>query len=259
MVIQSANVSESLVASPAVMQAISICEAIAASPSGLTLTELSTQLDLPKNAVFRIMRTLQATGYAERHNETFQFSLTTRFLKLGQPRVQSKSLVECASTAMHRLRDEFKETVQLGVRSGDGGVIIEVVDGLYPLRIAVELGLSFPLHNNAPGKCLLAELPLPQREELIARLELVASTPATITRPDRLLKECQRVQSLGFATDHGEADEGIHCVAAPIFDRHRHCVATVWISGPSRRLPAERFSEAGVAVKRAASEITAQI
>lgn len=250
---------ESDASSPAVRQAIAILEGIAAVPDGLTLTEVSERLGLPKNAVFRITRTLQAAGYVDRDAETLRFRPTTKFLVLGQPRGRESTLAESAVPAMRRLRDACKETVQLGVRSGDGGVIVEVVDGLHPLRIAVDLGLRFPFYNNAPGKCLLAHLPHAERAETIDRLDLVPCTSRTIVDRGALREECERIVSRGWSTDLAEADEGIHCVAAPIFGRHRQALAVVWVSGPSRRLSKDLFPTTGKLVAFAAAEITERL
>ncbi|WP_422926313.1 IclR family transcriptional regulator [Singulisphaera sp. PoT] len=246
-------------ASPAVRQAFAIVECVAAEIDGLTLTEISERLELPKNAVFRITRTLGGLGYLDRETDSLRFRLTNKFLTLGQPRGSSKSLAECAFPAMRTLRDSCKETVQVGVRSEDSGVIVEVLDGLYPLRIAVSPGLRFKLHDNAPGKCLLAYLPESDRAELIDRLELPPSTSRTITDRKRLRLECDRIVARGFATDEAEADEGIHCLAAPIFDRHRQAFATIWVSSPSRRMPEESFAATALLVMESAAEISQEL
>ena len=59
----------------------------------------------------------------------------------------------------------------------------------------------------------------------------------------------------GFATDWGEADEGIHCVAAPIRDRQNVLVATIWVSGIAGRMPRSAFASVAVEVVKAAGEI----
>jgi len=246
-------------ASPAVRQAFAILEGVATESEGLTLTEISERLELPKNAVFRITRTLHGLGYLDRDAESLRFRLTNKFLSLGQPRGRNKTLGECALPAMRRLRDVCRETVQIGVRSGDAGVIVEVLDGLFPLRIAVSVGLRFRLHDNAPGKCLLAYLPLPERDALIGRLDLPQSTARTIIDPDLLRSECDRIVARGYATDQAEADEGIHCVAAPVLDRHRQAFAMLWVSGPSRRMPKEAFAATGSLVVQTAAEISEEL
>lgn len=243
---------------PAVGRALDILELLAAHPGGRALTELSDALKMPKNAVFRITGVLVSRGYLSRDSER-RFRLTPRFVTLARSGEDDRPLTGVALPAMRTLRDVTRETVQLGVRSGDGGVIVEALDGLYPLRIVADRGLRFPLHNNAPGKLLLAFAPTDEREDLLRTLPLTASTPRTITDRDALRKECERIVARGYSTDFAEADEGIHCVASAIHGRHGTLVGTVWISGPSRRLTKEAFPDAGRHVKAAADEMTRQL
>jgi DNA-binding IclR family transcriptional regulator len=244
---------------PALERALDLLEHLREAAEGLTIAEISAALDLPKNAVFRITHTLAARGYLARDEASRRFRLTTKLLTVASPRVHDISLVGAALAAMKRLRDETRETVQIGVLTEIEGVVIEKVDGLHPVRIAVDLGLRFPLHNNAPGKVLLANRSRADRDALIGRFELVASTSRTITDPAELRLECDRVVAAGYATDRAEADEGIHCVAAPVFARPGELAATVWVSAPSRRMPRDTFAAIGVRVKRAAADITRAI
>ncbi|MBV8882068.1 MAG: IclR family transcriptional regulator [Planctomycetaceae bacterium] len=242
--------------SPGVDRALEILERLGASDGGLTLSELSARLGFPKNAVFRITNTLKARGYLARDEKTLRFRLTEKLLRLSQPRVEGKGLLEASMAGMRALRDECRETVQIGRRFGDEGVILEQVEGLHPLRISVDPGLRFPLHNNAPGKLLLAFLPDAARAATLKRIPMPASTPRTLTDRHELARECERIREQGWSVDFAEADEGIHCVAAPIVDPHGELLAALWISAPSRRLPRAAFAEAGAQVKRAAARIS---
>ena len=242
--------------SPGVDRALEILEALGASDGGLSLSELSAQLGFPKNAVFRITNTLKARGYLARDERTLKFRLTDKLLRISQPRVEGKGLIEAAMDGMRDLRDECRETVQIGRRYGDEGVILEQVEGLHPLRISVDAGLRFPLHNNAPGKLLLAFLPDAARAAALKRIPVPASTARTITDRHELARECERIRELGYSVDFAEADEGIHCVAAPILDPQGEVIAVLWISAPSRRLPRSMFAETGALVQRAAQRIS---
>ncbi len=218
--------------SPGVDRALEILERLGAAEGGLTLSELSAQLGFPKNAVFRITNTLKSRGYLARDERSLKFRLTEKLLLISQPRVERKGLIEASMDAMRGLRDECRETVQIGRRFGDEGVLLEQVEGLHPLRISVDSGLRFPLHNNAPGKLLLAFMADAARAAALKRIPLPASTSRTII-------------------DFAEADEGIHCGAAPILDPQGEILAALWISGPSRRLPRSSFAEVAVHVQRA--------
>jgi DNA-binding IclR family transcriptional regulator len=243
---------------PALDRSLDILEALSVSPGGLTLSELTKQLEVPKNAVFRITQTLLARGYVSRDALTMTFQLTGQFLKLALPRWGNMSLLECSRDAMRALRDATSETVQLGVLSGHQGVVINQIEGLEPLRIVVDIGLRFGLHNNAPGKLLLAYLPMDQRATVLAQLKLTATTVRTITTKSALRMECDRVKAQGYATDFAEADEGIHCVAAPIF-RDDVVIATLWLSGPGKRLPKGRCRELGREVRTACECVSQSI
>ncbi len=244
---------------PALDRTLDILELLGSSPDGLTLSELSRQLDAPKNAVFRITQTLLARGYLAREAESMAFQLTGQWLKLATPRWGGVSLPALARPAMTALRDETGETILIGVLNGLQGTIIEQVEGTEPLRIVVDLGLRFPLHNNAPGKLLLAHLPQERREAAISQIKLTANTPRTITTKSALREECERIVADGFSTDYAEADEGIHCIAAPISGEFDGVIGALWISGPSKRLPKSRFRELGAQVCAAGARVSRSI
>ncbi|HTI73211.1 MAG TPA: IclR family transcriptional regulator [Candidatus Limnocylindria bacterium] len=244
---------------PAVERAFDILEFLSSHAEGCTLSELSAALELPHNGVFRITQTLLARGYLSRDETTKRFRLTTRLLTVGQPRYGEVSLVECALGPMRELREQTKETVQLGIRVGDEGVIIEKVEGLHALRISVDLGLRFGLHNNAPGKLLLAFQSAHDRDQDIRRLDLPRFTARTITDREDLRVECVRILEKGFSTDYGEADEGIHCVATPVVGPHNQVLAALWVSAPARRMPKEMFTEIGQWTKAAANKVGAKL
>ncbi|MFI4849503.1 MAG: IclR family transcriptional regulator [Gimesia chilikensis] len=240
---------------PALERGLDILELLNQEPDGLGISELASRLSLNKNAVFRITHTLTDRNYLERDPLTKKFRLSPRLLSLGLPQAGDVSLVEVALPLMRELRDLTRETIQLGIQVGDEGVIIEQVSGLHPLRIAVDIGLRFPLHNNAPGKVLLAHQSPRERAATLNRIPLTADTPRTLTKPAALQTECTKVLSRGYATDHAEADEGIHCVAAPVTGPEGKLIAVLWVSAPAKRLPKSMFASMGAQVIDCAEQI----
>lgn len=244
---------------PALDRSLDILETLSAEPLGLTLSQLSEQLGAPKNSVFRITQTLLSRGYLARDEGNLAFRLTPKLLKLAPPRWRGVSLPEASREAMNWLRDATGETVQLGVLNGHQGVIIDQVEGTQPLRIVVDLGLRFALHNNAPGKLLLAYMTAEQQCHTLSEIKLTATTSRTITTKAELRKECERIVAAGYASDHAEADEGVHCIAAPIFDSDELVVGAIWISGPAKRIPKRDFRVFGEQVRVTAQQISARI
>lgn len=246
---------EPVVEAPALDRGLAVLEALDAQPAGMTLTEISTAIGGPKNSTSRLISTLIAREYVVRDDSTMCFRLTGKLLRLGQPQVADVSLVECSLGAMRALRDAVGETVQIGIPIGDEGVIIEKIESTQALRIGVNIGLRFPLHSNAPGKVLLAFRHPKERERTINRIKLERFTDRTITDKATLRADCERVMKQGYGTDWGEADEGIHCVAAPIRDRLNALMATLWVSGIAGRMPKSTFTAVAAEVMKAAGEI----
>ena len=138
-------------------------------------------------------------------------------------------------------------------------MVIERLNGLHALRIGVEVGLRFRLYCSGPGKALLAFQPEKVRAADIKGLKLGRFTARTITTRAGLTRECQRIVGRGYATDEAETEEGIHCVAAPVFDPQKQLLAVVWVSAPSRRMPEEGFAAMAPAVVAAANEISRKV
>ncbi len=67
------------------------------------------------------------------------------------------------------------------------------------------------------------------------------------------------MRRLGFAVDDVENEEGIRCVAAPVFDHEGAVVASVSLSGPEYRVPPERLEDLGKQVSEAALTLSRRI
>jgi IclR family acetate operon transcriptional repressor len=61
----------------------------------------------------------------------------------------------------------------------------------------------------------------------------------------------------GYAVDDEEKNDGMRCVAAPIFNAHAEPVAGLSVSAPAFRLPLSDTDRIGARVRAAADEVTA--
>lgn len=111
------------------------------------------------------------------------------------------------------------------------------------------------MHRQDSKKVLLAFRDPKEHECTLNRIRLEKSTEHTITDKATLREECARVVKQGYATDWGEADEGIHCVAAPIRDRLNFLMSTLWVSGIAGRMPKSMSASVADEVMKAAVEI----
>ena len=244
---------------PGLDRALTVLELLTQHPDGLGMVEIAEATGLPNNSVFRITATLSARGYLARSPETKRFALTRKFLQLAFPALHQRNIVEVSLDVMRELRDQIQESALLGTWLEDRGVTLAQVAAPHPIRLMVDPGTRFDLYCCAPGKAMLAYLPEERQNQLIDSFDYQALTPHTITSAKRLRKELAEVRRCGYALDHGESFEGIHCIAAPVLNEHAQVVAAVWVSGPSTRLPEEALPKWGPTVAEQTARISRRL
>lgn len=239
---------------PALQRGLAILEHLAAAPEGANLSELAATLGISITSVFRLAGALEELGYISRDERTKRFAVTRKLLLLGQPHSGTQSLVACALEPMRRVLEATGETTQLGCLADGSCVILEQLPSRHPFKYIVDLGSRVPVHCCAPGKAMLAFLPEADLDAMLPQLRFEKHTDRTITSRRELLVDLERIRACGYAVDRGEHFDGIHCVAAPLLDRHGHAIAAITIAGPSSRIPVSRFAEHGRVIAAAANE-----
>jgi IclR family transcriptional regulator, acetate operon repressor len=242
----------STTASPSLERGLAVLELLSRHPTGRTLSELASELGLAGASVFRIGTSLEQLGYVDRDPATKRFTLTNRFLRLGLPGRVDRSLTECAIELMRSVRRATGETTQLCCLADIDMVIIEQLISTFPFKYSADIGARCPLYSCAPGKAIAAFLPPEELDALLPRLKLKRFTETTITSKTELRRELEEVKRRGYAIDRAEGMTGIHCVAAPILDRHGAAIAAITIAGPASRVLSEEFASIGKIVKNAA-------
>jgi DNA-binding IclR family transcriptional regulator len=243
---------------PNLERALVIMEFLAQNP-GAGVSRIAETLSLPKNSVFRIAMSLLRHGYLLRDDATKAFYLSHKFLLLGYAATNKHTVVENSIDVMRELRDTTKETVLLGTLVGNEGVVLEQVFGSHPFKFMVDAGTRFSLHTSAPGKALLAFLPNGEQETIVKSMKLTRHNARTITTVAALRQELEHVRECGYGIDHAEEIEGVHCVGAAILDRHNYPVASIWVTGPSNRVPFDSFPALGKVVCEHAVRISARL
>lgn len=246
--------SEAESQAPALQRGLAVLEFLAAREQGATLSEISTALGLSPASSFRLTGVLEDSGYLLREEGSRRFRLSRKLLRLAQPQHEGRSLVECSLPAMREVLALTGETVQLCCLAGQECVMIEQLPSTHPFKYIVDLGSRPPIHCCAPGKAMLAHLPTGELESILGTLAFTQHTSRTIVTREGLVQTFGRTREKGFAVDQGEHFEGIHCVAAPLLDRHGLPVAAITIAGPSSRIQARRFPELGRIMKQAAAD-----
>lgn len=246
--------------SPGADRALQVLERVSeAGEGGRTASEVARDLKLPHNSTSRLLESLRVGGYVERRGADRRFFLTGKLLALARPRIGERSLVGESFDALRRLRDLAGETAQLCVRSAHKCVILEQVASRQPVKVLGEVGLRVPLYSCAPGKAILAALPADELEAFFRAVTLKRFTPSTRATRKALLEDLDRARRDGYAVDHAEGMEGIHCVGAAVVDPHGAPAAAVTVIAPAFRLGGRRFAEVGGLCIEAARDVGRRI
>jgi IclR family acetate operon transcriptional repressor len=239
---------------PVVLSTFRILEELACSQP-LGLKKITQNTAIAKSTVFRILNTLVQIGYVIR-DANRDYRISPVLGQLVNEESFNEELRRLALPLMLELRNQFGETVNLGVQQFDKVTYIEVVPSEFALRLQESRGASVPAHASALGKAILAFSPQDIVERLVRHHQLETLTSNTITSPDQLLAEIKRVRAAGFAFDRGEGSLLAVCIGAPILDTKGSAVAAMSISGPASRFNPKRDSPVIASLLKATTELS---
>lgn len=244
---------------PNLERGLQILELLLDYPGGLPQSEIAALLRCSKTSVYRITMTLLEHGYLHRDEETKSLRLSRKLVAMGSRTLADPDLMSISVDVLKHLRDLVKETALIGTIVETELVVLEQVLGSHPFKFSVDLGTRLPLHTAAPGKAILAFLPESESAGMLRRIPFTRFTDRTLGDAKELRRDLARVAVSGYAVDRGEQLTGIHCVAAPIFNRHGYPIAAIWITGPADRVPARELDSVGALVSAQARVISARL
>ena len=243
----------------AVERALNILEAAAHRRDGLTNSEISRKLGIPKSSASYILRTLERRGYLRRDAETGRYRLGLKILSLGGDAQANLDIAEVALPFMRALVEKIHMTVHLAVLDQGEAVYIEKVEAPGFFRVNTWVGRRMFLHSTSVGKCLLAWLPKHEAEALVKQQGMKKRTPKTITTMTRLLSDLDHIKNEGYAMDDEENSLGARCLGAPVFDVTGNVVAALGASGPLRQVDEANMPRIAEALKETARRIARQL
>ena len=239
-------------------KALDLIAILRASPQPLSLNELTLRLELVKSSVFRILHTLEVSGYIER-DVAGRYSLAPdlRAWAPGQLRV---ALVEVAMPALKELSREFGETVSLAMRFENRVEVIGTIESPHLIRMGNTVGRIVPPHASSLGKAVAAFQSEAVRERLVRSYGIHRFTEHTVTDEVELKHEFERVRSRGYSTDEEESVLDGCCFGAPVLDVHGEAIAAISISAPKSRISDEQLRKRLLTVlRRIADRVAADL
>ena len=222
----------------------------------LSLAELAARTGIPRATAFRLLSTLEQSGFLAKVHGAYQLGI--KCFVLGNIVAGGLDLRETAHPHLIALRDSTRQTTQIAILDHWQVVYLERV--LSPDSVGLmraRAGAILPAYCTGLGKTLLAYRPESEVEAWAATQKFTALTPRTITSVKRLLKELRVIRERGYGLDEEERERGVCCIAAPISNHTGDIVAAISVAGPVDRMPAKlagsEMADALVSVARTIS------
>ncbi len=235
-----------------VQRILAVFESFTSTKNSLTLQEIADHIELPKSTVFRILRSLEQSGYLVRLEDQ-RYCLSFRFTRLAGLVKSTLDIRAIAHPYMVELAEKTKETVAIFTVVGRNRVCIDsAATSSSQLRSVMQPGEQIPLQLGSGSKTLMAYLPKDELTPLLASI-----TRTTKRAQSDMLAELATIREQGHAVSHGERLLGLSAIAVPIWDVNEEVHYCLAVNGPTVRIQMHE-KEFIKLVKRAAADISRQ-
>ena len=245
---------------PGLQRGLSVLETIAAARRPLTVSEIAARLKLTRSSVFRLVYTLEFTGFLEAMEHLKTYNLGPRVLEIGFAYLASKDIIEVARADLEILRDNTEVSAHLAIRDTREVLYLSCVQSRSGFQSNMNVGGRMAAYATPMGWLLLSDL---SNRELAALFEQQEFEPLTDQTPHDLgaLSQCiARAANAGHVVSRGIVEAGGSSVSAPVFDKSGRVVAAIDISGPDSAFdmdhPQDRYIRE---VVHAAARISARL
>lgn len=223
-----------------------------------TLSRLSQSLGESHATVYRVLTTLALHKIVEEDDDAQTWHIGPNAFQIGSVFLRRTSLAERSRPILRELMETTGETANLGIEKDGAVLFISQVETRAPIRAFFPPGTLSPLHASGIGKVLLAQFD-PARLARFMSAGLEVFTPCTLSTPEALQADLEKVRAVGFSVDDQERNMGMRCIAAPIRNVHGEVFAGISVSGPTSRVSESLVPDLGKEVAAAADRISLAI
>lgn len=244
---------------PSVSRAMKILELLAESQRGLTLSDISRRLGLPKSSTHVLIKTLELTGYLKNSKIHGRYCFGLKLVSLSNMALENLDLREQARPFLQHLTLQTGLTVHLAILEGAEAVIIEKIEAPGMLRLATWVGKRLDANSSGVGKALLAFAAGGRCDQWFKGRPMTRHNKNTISSPERLARELKKVRDQGYAFEDEEGEIGFRCIGVPVYDSANQAIAAISVAGTTSQISNERVAKLISIVKETARHISAHL
>lgn len=170
--------------------------------NGSTVSDVASDIKVPRTTAYRILETLCRTGYVVRDAMDDRYRLTIEVRRLSDGFDDAAWISQLARPVLRELSDATAWPVALATPAGNSMIVRENTDHHSPLAVERHTaGTRLPLLTSAVGRAHLAWCSAQQRDALIEPLARSAREEDALARnPGELLRILNEVRAQGYAS-----------------------------------------------------------
>jgi len=226
-----------------IYRAFQILFFMAEHASDAGVTEIANALGIHKSTVYRFLSSMEKLGVVQQNTESNKYRLGLALFELGNRVPMKQGLIDKIHPFLEDLAQDVREIVNLAGLFQNEVLYLDKIEAYRNIQIKTYIGFHIPPHCTALGKSILAFMNPEDVKHILHEKGLPRLTKKTITDAGTFEKELSRIRSAGFAVDDEEFEEGIRCIAVPLFDTRGNVMASISISGPTARIQEETIPE----------------
>lgn len=210
-----------------VEKTLSLLELLATQNVPLSLTRIGHLSSMSISTAYRLLNTLNRSGFVERDQLTGHYQLGIKAFLIGNAALQKVELRDVALPHLNRLSKSCQESVYLAIFSQQSVFYSDCVKTNNPIQIGIRTGTPFPACQTSSGKVFIAYLTLEEQLELIEfylRNNYIKDSQS-------FLKELAQIQKNGYSAGTSDFGGVVREFSAPIFKNSNLCVGAISIFG----------------------------
>jgi len=238
----SNNITKDTKTIGSVIKAVEVLEELAKSEDGLGVTEISNKLNYGVSATYHLLNTLKQCHIIEQDKKTKKYRIGFALFRICGMAKRQNALASLAQPYLDELREMVGETSNLMILDGNEVIYVAQSESTKLLKLFTQLGAKVPFYCTGGGKAIVAYQPKKVQDLILSNTNFIKYTKNTLTDVNELQKELKIIKEQGYAIDNEEREEGVTCIAAPVFDCYGEAIASISISGPTYRLKEKHIS-----------------
>jgi DNA-binding IclR family transcriptional regulator len=231
-----------------------------AGDQGVRLMDLVEATRLKQPTVSRLIAALVREGMIEQDAETRRFHLGVEAFALGAIASARFGIHKLALDALLQLAAATEDSAFLSIPRDTVSICLHREEGAFPIRTQVlKAGDRYPLGVGAGSLAILAAMPDPDIEQVVAKNAAWVAKAYPAYSADRLRQLVAETRAAGFAVNTGLIVPGSWGVGVVIMGDDRTPAGALSVAAIEARLPERRRLEVARLLQAAASDLSLRL